>query len=143
VHTLGVCLVVTNSQGRVLLIRTTKAGWELPGGRVESGEDLVEAAQREALEESGCAVEVGRLTGLYMGVDAAMLLVVFRATSTTAKPRPDPDDEDALEAGWFPAEDALRMVTHIGEHQRLADALADRPEVVYRAVRRSADAASA
>jgi len=60
-------------------------------------------------------------------------LLVYRATSTTALPQPDPADEDALEAGWFPAGDALRMGTHAGEHQRLADALADRAEVAYRA----------
>ena len=75
-----------------------------------------------------------------MDVDAAMVLVVFRATSTTAEPRPDPDDEDALDAAWFAAEDALRMVTHAGERQRLADALADRPDVVYRVAARPADA---
>jgi hypothetical protein len=89
----------------------------------------------EALEESGCHVEVGRLTGLYLSVDAALLLLVYRATSTTALPQPDPADEDALEAGWFPASDALGMVTHPGEHQRLADVLADHPEVVYRVVK--------
>jgi 8-oxo-dGTP pyrophosphatase MutT (NUDIX family) len=88
VHILGICLVVTEPRGRVLLLRTTKAGWELPGGRVEPGEDLIEAGRREALEESGCAVEVGRLTGLYMNVDAAMLLLVFRATSETTEPQP-------------------------------------------------------
>ncbi len=120
----------------MLLIRTAIAGWELPGGRVEPGEDLVEAARREALEESGCSVDVGRITGIYMNVSAATLLVVFRATSSAVSPRPDPNDEDALEAGWFPASDALQMVTHPGEHQRLADALADHPEVVYRAANR-------
>ena len=78
-----------------------------------------------------------------MGVDTGMLLLVFRATSTNVEPQPDPDDEDALEAGWFPADDALQMVTHSGEHQRLADALADRPQVVYRAIRWPADPASA
>ena len=141
-HTIGVCLVTTDADGRVLLIRTTKAGWELPGGRVESGEDLLEAARREALEESGCSVTVGRLTGVYFGVDAATLLLVFRATSNTVDPHPDPNDEDAVDAGWFPAATALQMVTHVGEHQRLADALADRPEVTYRAFRRSTDTAS-
>jgi len=118
-------LLVTEPRGRVLLVRTTRAGWELPGGRVEPGEGLIETGRREALEESGCTVEVGRLTGL--DVDAAMLLLVYRATSDTVEPRPDPDDEDALEAGWFTVDDALQMVTHIGEHQRLSDALADRP----------------
>ena len=141
-HTIGVCLVTTDPDGRVLLIRTTRAGWELPGGRVEPGEDLLQAARREALEESGCRVEVGRLTGLYFGVDAATLLLVFRATSSTVDPHPDPNDEDAVDAGWFPADTALQLVTHVGEHQRLADALADRPEVAYRAFGRSADPAS-
>ena len=141
-HTVGVCLVTPEADGRVLLIRTPKAGWELPGGRVEPGEDLLEAARREALEESGCSVEVGRLTGLYFDVDAATLLFVFRAVSTTANPQPDPNDEDAVEAGWFPAATALQMVTHVREHQRLADGLADRPEVAYRAFGRSTDPAS-
>jgi 8-oxo-dGTP pyrophosphatase MutT (NUDIX family) len=98
----------SDADGRVLLIRTTKAGWELPGGRVESGEDLLEAARREALEESGCSVKVGRLTGLYFGVDVATLLLVFRATSSTVDPHPDPNDEDAVDAGWFPAATALQ-----------------------------------
>ena len=97
---------------------------------------------REALEESGCSVKVGRLTGLYFGVDTATLLLVFRATSSTVDPHPDPNDEDAVDAGWFPAATALQMVTHVGEHQRLADALADRPEVAYRTFGRSADPAS-
>ena len=141
-HTVGACLVTTDPQGRVLLVRTTQAGWELPGGRVDLGEDLREAARREALEESGCRVEVGRLTGVYMSVDAATQLLVFRATSTTTQPHPDPDDEDALEAGWFPADEALHMVTHI-VRERLADALAERREVVYRAVRCPSDPASA
>jgi 8-oxo-dGTP diphosphatase len=138
-HTIGVCLVTKNQDGRVLLIRTTKAGWELPGGRVEPGEDLLEAARREALEESGCSVVVERLTGLYFGVDAATLLLVFRATSSTVDPHPDPSDEDAVDAGWFASDTALQMVTHAGEHQRLADALADQSEVVYRAFGRHTD----
>lgn len=132
-HTIGVCLVTRDPNGRVLLIRTTKVGWELPGGRVEPGEDLLEAARREALEESGCEVEVGCLSGLYFSVAESTLLLVFRATSSTLDPHPDPNDEDAVDAGWFPADTALRMITHPGERERLADALADRPEVSYRA----------
>ena len=89
-HTIGVCLVTTNPDARVLLIRTTKAGWELPGGRVEPGEDLLEAARREAVEESGCSVEVGRLTGLYFGVDAATLAVGISGNVEHRRPTPRP-----------------------------------------------------
>ncbi len=39
--------------------------WLLPGGKVEFGEPIPEAARREAAEESGCEVGELRLTGAY------------------------------------------------------------------------------
>ena len=39
--------------------------WSIPGGMLEVGETLREAAAREALEETGLSVEVGELLGVY------------------------------------------------------------------------------
>jgi 8-oxo-dGDP phosphatase len=52
-----VAAVLINDQGEVLMMQEAKstcAGqWYLPAGRMEPGEDITEAAQREVLEETG------------------------------------------------------------------------------------------
>ena len=56
-------------QDRVVLVKRGHAPllgkWSIPGGVLEVGETLREAAAREAKEETGLAVEVGELLGVY------------------------------------------------------------------------------
>ncbi|MFI6687973.1 methyltransferase, FxLD system [Streptomyces sp. NPDC050485] len=53
----GAAVVVTDASGRVLLGRSTRDMWELPGGRIETGEAAPAAAVRELEEESGLLTE--------------------------------------------------------------------------------------
>ena len=52
----GVCAIVENDEGRILLVRHTyQPGWLLPGGGVGRGEPPEDALMRELAEEVGLA----------------------------------------------------------------------------------------
>ena len=55
--TLGVRTLVIDGEGRIFLVKHSYvSGWHLPGGGVEAGETLIEAAARELLEEGNIEV---------------------------------------------------------------------------------------
>ncbi|MDO8329182.1 MAG: NUDIX hydrolase [Fluviicoccus sp.] len=62
--------VVVEREGRFLLVEEDIESWDVPvfnqpAGHVEKGETLIEAAKREALEETGWEVEITDLLGIY------------------------------------------------------------------------------
>jgi 8-oxo-dGTP diphosphatase len=107
---LGVAAVIWNQEGEILLIRRSKAPragqWSLPGGKVEFGETLLEAAKREVREETGLEVEILGLVDIAESIreadvgspDGHFVLIDFgaRVVSGTAKA-----GSDAADARWF------------------------------------------
>jgi len=55
------CVVFEN--GKVWLRKNERNEWELPGGKLEEGEQPEQTAVREAEEELGVKVETGELVG--------------------------------------------------------------------------------
>lgn len=96
--------------GRLLLVRLVDSGnWATIGGAVEPDESPRQSAVREAREEAGVGVELGRLLGALGGPDyrvtypngdeSAYVVSVFDATVIDGAPRPDNDETS--EVGWF------------------------------------------
>lgn len=71
-YILGVRVIVEDERGSVLLVRHTYLdGWYLPGGAVDRGETLEQAAIREVQEEAGItANDAPRLLGMYLNREA-------------------------------------------------------------------------
>jgi len=72
-----------DDEGRIWLLRRTLhdgAGlWTFPGGYVELGESVEDAARRETREELEMEIELGGLVGVYSHGEERTVLVVFQA----------------------------------------------------------------
>ncbi|KLL11595.1 MULTISPECIES: NUDIX hydrolase [Protofrankia] len=62
----SVTAVVTDPDGRILMVHKTDNDlWALPGGGMDLGESITDAAIRETKEETGIDIEVTGLIGVY------------------------------------------------------------------------------
>ena len=62
----SVNVVVVNDDGDILMIRRSdNENWAVPGGAIDLGESLTQAAIRETKEESGIDCEITGLIGIY------------------------------------------------------------------------------
>ena len=70
----GVGVIIRDERGWVLLEKRSDNGlWGVPGGRIEPGESVMEAALREVKEETGLTVKITRLQGVYSGPDGRIV----------------------------------------------------------------------
>lgn len=112
-RTLAASAVVSNAENKILLVlrsREPDAGcWSVPGGRVEPGESLEDAAVREAFEETGLRIAIEREVwslDVSNGPDEVFEIHDFLAHVV------DGDmvaGDDAADVGWFGLQDMEGM----------------------------------
>jgi 8-oxo-dGTP diphosphatase len=125
--TLGVNTIVLDS-GEVLLIKRTDIPmWALPGGGVDENESLMDAAVRETEEETGLAVDIERLSGLYSrpnwraGGDHVAAFVCRRLTGKLKRQSEETSDcryhhvSNLPEDTWPPHREMIRDALKNGE----------------------------
>ncbi len=76
--------------------------WSFPAGFVERGEQVEEAARREAKEEIGLDVEIGDLLGLYSSPGETVVLAVYIASAAAGEAVAA---DDLTEVAWFSPDD--------------------------------------
>lgn len=94
---------------KIMLIKRSDNGlWAVPGGLVEVGETLAEAAQRELWEETGIQGQVTKLLGIFDSrlwhskTKSHLYHSIFLAEATDLTPMPS---NEATEVGFFAEND--------------------------------------
>jgi 8-oxo-dGTP pyrophosphatase MutT (NUDIX family) len=119
--TLGARVAVFDDQNQIFLVRHTYSkGWILPGGGVDAGETLVQAALREMREEGGLIGEAPVLHGIFSNEpifrgDHVACFVVRKFSRVDWKP-----NREIAEARFFSLKQLPEDVTG-GTRRRLAE----------------------
>lgn len=107
-HIVSAAAIVINDKNELLLVKGPRRGWEMPGGQVEEGESLSQAAIRETKEESGIDIEIIRFCGIFQNVRNGICNTLFLAKPIGGELI---QTEESLDSGFFPISKALDKVT--------------------------------
>lgn len=94
--------IITTADGRIVLVRRAiEPGyglWVFPGGYVDRGETVTDAAVREAREEAGLEVALEGLVNIYSYPGRPLIIIVYAASILSGDMRVD---DESLEARLF------------------------------------------
>src|SRR5580700_8785501 len=102
----SVHVVVVNDAGEILMIRRSdNDNWAVPGGAIDLGESITQAAVRETREETGIECEITGLVGIYTDPKHVILYtsngevrqefsILLTAVATGGQPTPSSESSD-------------------------------------------------
>lgn len=115
-HPGGVCIAALTAQKELLFVEQFRYPYgevvlELPAGKLEYGEDPLEAGKRELHEETGAAAKAYRSLGkLYPTPGYCGEIIHLYLATDLAFSAQDPDEDEFLELRRIPLEEAYQMV---------------------------------
>ncbi|MEU3765687.1 NUDIX domain-containing protein [Amycolatopsis keratiniphila] len=129
----AVSAFIQDDEGRILMIRRTDNDlYSIPGGQLELGETLAQAAVREVREETGIECEVTGVIGLYSNPNHVIAYddgevrqefsICFRADSIGGTAR---TSDESKEVCWVSAEMVAEMNVHPSIKMRVEHGLGE------------------
>jgi 8-oxo-dGTP diphosphatase len=128
-HVVAVTGLITNDADEILIQLSPRRGWEFPGGRVEEGEDLIEALIREVKEETGLDVEVGPLISVYSNLKTPTVIFGFKCKYISGELT---TSEETLDFRWSTRDNVTSFISHPALIDRAQDMLNFSGTITYR-----------
>ena len=127
-HLVSVAGLVTNDEGKILLVNSPWRGWEYPGGLIEPGETFEAALRREIREEAGVEVEILSFVGICKNVEKNIVNIDFACRYVSGELT---TSEESTEVVWATPEEAMEMITFPLTKKRLGNMLSGSREAVF------------
>jgi len=106
-----------DDRNRVMLVKqyrlpTFQYMWELPAGRVDPGETVLQAARRELAEETGCkARKMVKLADMWASPGfLAEKMTIYLATGLTHG-KQSPMEDERIETRWFTVAELDKLIS--------------------------------
>jgi 8-oxo-dGTP pyrophosphatase MutT (NUDIX family) len=116
--------VITDDDGRALLVRRRDTlWWEPPGGVLELDESIEAGLRREVREETGLTIEPVALTGVYKNMSRGIVALVFRCNVVSGQLRLN---DEVSRFQWATRAEVNALVNEAFAI-RILDALGNRP----------------
>jgi ADP-ribose pyrophosphatase len=113
--TAAAIVLAENERGELLFVKvcrytTGRTDWELPAGGVEPGEDPIETARRETLEETGYQSYGHELVYSYFPQDGISNKVYHVVSCRTGERTHEFDQNEVADVRWFSADEIAAMI---------------------------------
>lgn len=121
---LGASVAILKDNKILLTKRRDFEVWCVPGGAVNEGEPIPQAAMREAKEETGLTIRLTHMVGLYAtstGKQTIHNSILFAAEPIAGTF--NPQASEVIDIGYFTLKEALNLALFSDNAQRITDAL--------------------